>query len=58
MQEIAAVLVRSLAYIVKPIIEARALRNCRRRFRWRRFRIGLWNFEWESMTAEEFDSNR
>jgi hypothetical protein len=46
MQEIAAVLVRSLAYIVKPILEALALRNCTRRTRQRRLRIGSY-IEWE-----------
>lgn len=57
MQEIAAVLVRSFAYIAKPIIEARALRNCVCRIRRRRLRIGRF-LDWESVTAEEFDRNR
>lgn len=57
MQEIAAVLVRSLAYVAKPIIEAFVLRNCVRRKRSRYLRLGKF-FEWRSTTAEEFDRNR
>jgi hypothetical protein len=57
MQEIAAVLVRSLAYVGRPIIEAFALRNCVRRRRSRYLRLGGW-LEWKSTTAEEFDRNR
>ena len=57
MQDIAAVLVRSLAYVAKPIIEAFALRNCVRRRRSRHLRLGNW-FEWKSTTAEEFDRHR
>lgn len=56
MQEIATVLVRSLAYIAKPIVEALTLRNCVCRIRRRRLRIGF--LEWESVTAEEFDRSR
>jgi hypothetical protein len=55
-QEIAAVLIRSLAYVAQPIIEAIALRNCKRRWRFRQFRLG--SFEWKSTTVEEFDNNR
>ena len=56
MQEIAAVLIRSLACVAKPIIEVIALRNCTRRGRSRHPRLG--SFEWKSTTVEEFDNNR
>jgi len=57
MQEIAAVLVRSLAYVLKPIIEAIALRKCVRRRRTLHLRLGTW-FELRTTSAEEFDRNR
>lgn len=57
MQEIAAVLVRSLAYVLKPMIEAFALRNCVRRRSGFHVRIGNW-FELRTTKAEEFDRNR
>jgi len=57
MQDIAAVLIRSLVYVVKPIIEAIALRNCVRRQRSRHLRLGSW-VEWTSTTTEEFDRTR
>ena len=57
MQEIAAVLVRSLAYVLKPVIEVIALRRCVRRRSTLHLRVGSW-FELRTTKAEEFDRNR
>jgi hypothetical protein len=57
MQEIAAVLVRSLAVVVQSMLETLIMRDCVRRERTFRLRLGKW-LEVETSKAEEFDRTR
>ena len=52
MQEIAAVLIRSLARVAKPIIEVIALRNCTRRRRSRHLRLGSFDLLFHTLYGQ------